>query len=132
MASVTSGVLFSYASIIFGEFYCSGSKEPCKTRIIKLSQKIKHSTVYKKSLFLQCSSFQFDVNLLSDISKLCSTFDLDLTLKSVTPDPTVTTSPAASKLSTYGNFCIREYMPCLAINSAKLMPHARIWTRTWR
>ena len=34
MASVTFGILFLYASIIFGK-----SKEPRETRVIKLSQK---------------------------------------------------------------------------------------------
>ena len=40
LASVTSGVLFSYASIIFGEFYFSESKEPRETRVIKFSRKL--------------------------------------------------------------------------------------------
>ena len=40
MASVTSGVLFSYISIIFGKYYFSESKDPCKTRTIKFSQKL--------------------------------------------------------------------------------------------
>ena len=48
-----SGILFSYASIrfgefdsiIFGELYFDESNEPCETRVIKFSRKIKHSTV---------------------------------------------------------------------------------------
>ena len=37
LASVTSGILFSYASIIFGEFYFGESKEHCETQVIKFS-----------------------------------------------------------------------------------------------
>ena len=40
LASVTSGVLFSYESIIFGEFYIGESKEPRETRVIKFSRKL--------------------------------------------------------------------------------------------
>ena len=40
LVSVKSGVLFSYASFIFGEFYFGKSKEPCETRIIKFSRKL--------------------------------------------------------------------------------------------
>ena len=40
LATVTSGVLFSYASIIFGEFYFGESKEARETRIIKFSRKL--------------------------------------------------------------------------------------------
>ena len=46
LASVTSGVLFSHASIrsIFGEFYLGESKESRETRVIKFSRKL--SIVY--------------------------------------------------------------------------------------
>ena len=40
LVSVTSGVLFSYASIISGEFYFSECMEPCETRVIKFSRKL--------------------------------------------------------------------------------------------
>ena len=40
LASVTSGVLFSYASIAFGEFYFGESEEPRETRGIKFSRKL--------------------------------------------------------------------------------------------
>ena len=40
LASVKSGLLFSYASIIFGEFYFGESKEPCETRVMKFSRKL--------------------------------------------------------------------------------------------
>ena len=40
LASVTPGVLCSYASIIFGEFYFGESKEPHETRVIKFSRKL--------------------------------------------------------------------------------------------
>ena len=40
--NVTSGVLFSYASIIFRNLYFRDSKEPCKTHIIKESQKLRN------------------------------------------------------------------------------------------
>ena len=40
LEGVTSGVLFSYASSMFGEFYFSESKEPHETRTIKLSRKL--------------------------------------------------------------------------------------------
>ena len=40
LASVTSGVLFSYASIIFGEFYFGESKELRETLVIKFSRKL--------------------------------------------------------------------------------------------
>ena len=39
-ASLMSGVLFSYASIRFREFYFCNSKEPRETHVIKLSQKL--------------------------------------------------------------------------------------------
>ena len=35
-----SGILFSYANIIFGEFYFSESKEPHETHLVKLSRKL--------------------------------------------------------------------------------------------
>ena len=40
LASVTFGVLFSYASIIFGKFYFGESKEPRETRVIKFARKL--------------------------------------------------------------------------------------------
>ena len=40
LASVTCGVLFSYARSIFGKFYFSESKEPRETCVIKLSRKL--------------------------------------------------------------------------------------------
>ena len=46
------GVLFSYVSIIFGDFYFGKSKEPRETCVIKFSQKIKYSTVHKITLLL--------------------------------------------------------------------------------
>ena len=39
LASVMFGILFSYASIIFGQFYFGESMEPRKTRIIKFFRK---------------------------------------------------------------------------------------------
>ena len=36
----TSGVLLSFASIIFGEFYFGESVEPRETRVIKFSRKL--------------------------------------------------------------------------------------------
>ena len=43
--SITSGILFWYASIIFRGFDFHDSKEPRETRVIKALAKIKHSTV---------------------------------------------------------------------------------------
>ena len=40
LASVTSGILFSYAIIIFGEFNFGESKDPHETRVIKFSRKL--------------------------------------------------------------------------------------------
>ena len=40
LASVMFGVLFLYASIIFGQFYFGESMEPRKTRIIKFLRKL--------------------------------------------------------------------------------------------
>ena len=40
LASVTSGALFLYASIILGQFYLGESKEPHETRVIKFSRKL--------------------------------------------------------------------------------------------
>ena len=40
LASVTSGVLFSYASVTFGEFYFGESEEPRETHGIKFSRKL--------------------------------------------------------------------------------------------
>ena len=40
LVSVTFGVLFPYASIIFGEFYFGESKEPRETRVIKFWRKL--------------------------------------------------------------------------------------------
>ena len=40
LASVTSGFLFLYASIIFGEFYFGEHKKPRETRVIKFSLKL--------------------------------------------------------------------------------------------
>ena len=40
LASVTSGILFSYVIIIFDEFNFGESKEPRETRVIKFSQKL--------------------------------------------------------------------------------------------
>ena len=40
LASVMSGILFSYASIVFGEFNFGESKEPRETRVIKFSWKL--------------------------------------------------------------------------------------------
>ena len=55
----TFGVLFPYASIIFGEFYFGESKEPRETRVIKFSRKlsilqyISTLEVWLQSLLLQ-------------------------------------------------------------------------------
>ena len=61
LASVTFGILFSYASIIFGEFYFGESKEPCETRVIKFSRKLsilQYSVLYLHIKHSDCSVIQ--------------------------------------------------------------------------
>ena len=61
LASVTFGVLFSYASIIFGEFYFGESKEPCETRVIKFLRKLsilQYSVLYLHINHSDCSVIQ--------------------------------------------------------------------------
>ena len=62
LASVTSGILFSYASIIFGEFYFGELKAPLETHVIKFSRKLsilQYSNWLNRTHFNDCSAYIF-------------------------------------------------------------------------
>ena len=61
LASVTSGVLFSYASCIFGESYFRKSKEPRETRVIKFSRKLSILQYHANILTVHCNNVTNEV-----------------------------------------------------------------------
>ena len=63
LANATSGVLFSYTSIIFDMFYFCESKEPRETRVIKLSQKFSILQYSYTKWVLPCNESERDFRM---------------------------------------------------------------------